>query len=83
MTALADFLRDTAQAAVAPGVLTTAAVSLAGYLEDANAAAPLNAVSHIPYGEKRLSRTNQLSSTRPRDRRSMSPPSPLGLPCTN
>ena len=52
MTSLADLVRDTAQASVVPGVLTTAAVSLAGYLEDSNAAAPLNAVSHIPFGEE-------------------------------
>jgi hypothetical protein len=52
MTPLAALARRTAEAAIAPGILTTAAVSLAGYLEDANAAAPLNAVSHIPFGEE-------------------------------
>jgi hypothetical protein len=52
MTALADLVTDTAQAAVVPGILTTAAVSLCGYLEDSNAAAPLNAISHIPFGEE-------------------------------
>jgi hypothetical protein len=62
MTALADF-RDTAQAVVAPGVLTTAAVSLAGYLEDANAAAPLNAVSHIPFGEEAFEQEPTVKST--------------------
>jgi hypothetical protein len=52
MTMMVDLVRNTAQAAVVPGIFTTAAVSLAGYLEDSNAAAPLNAVSHIPFGEE-------------------------------
>jgi hypothetical protein len=49
---MAQILQDAAEAAVIPGLATTAAVSLSGYLEDNNAAAPLNAVSHIPFGKE-------------------------------
>jgi hypothetical protein len=52
MTELSEIVRRSAQAAVAPSLLTTAAVALAGRMEDANATAPLNAVAHIPFGDK-------------------------------
>jgi hypothetical protein len=52
MTPVSDLAQRAAEAAVAPAILTTAAVSLAGYLENSNAAAPLNAVSHIPFGDE-------------------------------
>jgi hypothetical protein len=47
-----EFIRHSAQAAVAPSILTTAALAVAGRMEDANAVAPLNAVAHIPFGSK-------------------------------
>jgi hypothetical protein len=52
MTALPDLAQRIAEAAVAPAIFTTAAIPLAGYLENENAAAPLNAVSHIPFGDE-------------------------------
>jgi hypothetical protein len=52
MSAIKKLVRNTAEATVAPGVLTTAAVALAGRLEGENAVAPLNAVSHIPFGDE-------------------------------
>ena len=55
MTELSEIVRHSAQAAVAPGLLTTAAVAIAGQVDGANAAAPLNAVAHIPYGDEAFS----------------------------
>jgi hypothetical protein len=52
MTELREIVRHTVQGAVAPGLLTTAALAVAGQMEDAKAAAPLNAVAHIPFGEE-------------------------------
>jgi hypothetical protein len=52
MTEFSEIVRRSAQAAVAPSLLTTAALAIAGRMEDANATAPLNAVAHIPFGDK-------------------------------
>jgi 3-oxoadipate CoA-transferase beta subunit len=53
---MSEIVRHSVQAAVAPGVLTTVAIAAAGQLENGSMAAPLNAVAHIPFGDKAFRR---------------------------
>jgi hypothetical protein len=56
MSGMSEIVRHSVQAAVAPGVLTTVAIAAAGQLENGSMAAPLNAVAHIPFGDKAFRR---------------------------
>jgi hypothetical protein len=52
MSALADLVTRTLQTTGPATAATTAAVAACGALDDANAVAPLNAVSHIVWGDE-------------------------------
>lgn len=47
-----DHVKSIVQTAVAATVATTAATAVAGVVENGNPAAPVNAISHIVWGEK-------------------------------
>jgi hypothetical protein len=52
MRSIHRWLADTLQTAAPASAATTAAVALCGQIEDGNGIAPLNAISHILWGEK-------------------------------
>jgi len=52
MTSWQDFSQDTLRTAAVASVATTVAAAACGALEDGKALAPINAISHIVWGDK-------------------------------
>jgi hypothetical protein len=57
MTEWPQLLQDSLRTGVVAGVATTLAVAACGEAEDGNAVAPLNAMSHIVWGEEATARS--------------------------